>query len=126
MKKIVLLIISALLTLGLFTACSSEKATSNTTNNEQVSSTVKEKDPREIAFNQLNSNDKERIGANLKDSKLSKITLKENMGNINDKAYIGKKVYLIDFPTQSKSVPNNIIVYLSIDNNKLIGYGYVD
>lgn len=126
MKKIVLLIISAFLTLGLFTACSSEKATSNTTNNEQVSSTVKEKDPREIAFNQLNSNDKERIGANWKDSKLSKITLKENMGNIKDKAYIGKEVYLIDFPTQSKSVPNNIIVYLSIDNNKLIGYGYVD
>lgn len=48
------------------------------------------------------------------------------MGNIMDKSYIGKEVYLVDFPTQSKSIPNNMVVYLSIDNNKLLGYGYVD
>ena len=45
------------------------------------------------------------------------------MGIINDKSYIGKEVYLIDFPTKSISVP--IIVYASLDDYKIIGYGYV-
>lgn len=85
-----------------------------------------EQDVREIAYNQLTSKDKERIVGTWKDSKLSKITLKEGMENINDKSYIGKEAYLVDFPTKSKSKPNNMIVYMSIDNHKLIGYGYVD
>jgi len=41
----------------------------------------------------------------LKDGKVSKITLNENMmSQVEDKSYEGKEVYLIDFPTKSKSI----------------------
>lgn len=126
MKKINSLIISLVLSLGLVTACSNTKEANTISNKAPVGTTVKEQNIREEAFNQLISKDKERIDGTWKDSKLSKITLKEGMGNITDKSYIGKEVYLIDFPTQSKSEPNNMIVYLSIDSKKLLGYGYID
>ncbi|MEQ8197632.1 MAG: hypothetical protein ABRQ27_06480 [Clostridiaceae bacterium] len=123
MVSIVVLLV---LSLGFVISCSNNKAASTLTNKEAVNTTNNEQDIREVAYNQLNSQDKEKIAGGWKESKLSKIILKEGMGNILDKTYIGKEVYLIDFPTQSKSLPNNIIVYLSIDNNKLLGYGYVE
>lgn len=116
MRTITLLAISSVLFLVLVTGCSTIKETKNVTNIEQTRTTVKEQDVREAAYNQLTSVDKERIAGTWKDSKLSKITLEENMGNINDKSYIGKEVYLVDFPTKSKSLPNNMIVYLSMDS----------
>lgn len=125
MKNVYLLIISSVLSLGLFTACSSPKELNIITTKEPISTTVKEQDIRELAYNQLNSKDKERIAGTWKYSKLFKIILRENMGNILDKSYIGKEVYLIDFPTND-SVQSNMILYLCIDNNKFIGYGYVD
>ena len=125
MKKIILLIISSVLSLLLFTACSITKEPDTKTNNEPISTTSKEQDIREIAFNQLTVNDKDRISGAWNDSKLSKITLKEGMGNINDKSYIGKEVYLIDFATKDTIMPNNMIVYLTKDSKKLLGYGYV-
>ncbi len=48
------------------------------------------------------------------------------MGNITDKSYMRKEVYLVYFPTKSNSIPNNMIVYLSIDSNKLLGYRFVE
>lgn len=45
---------------------------------------------------------------------------------ISDKTYIGREVYFIDFPTELKRMSNKIVVYLSVDTHKLIGYGYVD
>ena len=42
-----------------------------------------------------------------------------NMGILNDKSYIGEEVYLINFQTKSISVPNNIIVYASLDDYRL-------
>lgn len=125
MKKINLLIISSVLSLGLFTACSSPKEVNIITNKEPISTTVKEQDIREVAYNQLTSKDKERLLETWKDSKLSKITLHESMGRINNSSYIGKEVYLIDFQTKG-GVQSNMVVYLGMDNNKLIGYGYTD
>lgn len=119
MKKIILLIFSSVFLVGLIVACSNPKESIKLT-------TVTEQDVREIAINQLTSENKEIIAGTWQDSKLSKIALNEGMGNVNDKSYIGKEVYLIDFPTKSISIPNNIIVYIGIDNNKLIGYGFVD
>jgi len=126
MKKIILPIISSVLSLWLFTACSSPKEANIITNKEPISKTVKEQDIRELTYNQLTSKDKQRALETWKDSKLSKITLHEGMGKINNISYIGKEVYLIDFPIKSNSMPTNMIVYLSMDNHKLIGYGYVD
>jgi len=87
MRKITLLAISSVLFLVLITGCSTIKETKNVTNIEQTRTTVKEQDVREAAYNQLTSMDKERIAGTWKDSKLSKITLEENTGNINPKSY---------------------------------------
>ena len=125
MKNISLLIISSVLSLGLFTACSSPKEVDIITNKEPISTTVKEQDIREVAYNQLTSKDKEMVLGTWKDSKLCKITLHESMGRINNISYIGKEVYLIDFPAKG-GVQNNLGVYLAMDNNILIGYGYSD
>jgi hypothetical protein len=119
MKKINFFIIVLVFFIGLLSTSSSIKK-------ESVSVIVNEQDIREIAFNQLSSKDKDRVLRSWENSKVSKITLKENMGNINDNSYIGKEVYLIDIPTQSISIPNNMIVYVSMDNHKLLGYGYVE
>lgn len=126
MKNIILPIVSLVISLALITGCSAVKNTNVISNKEQADFTVKEQDIRELAYNQLTSGDKERIARTWKDSKLSKITLREGMGNITDKSYMGKEVYLVDFPTKSNSIPNNMIVYLSIDSNKLLGYGFVE
>lgn len=85
-----------------------------------------EEDIREIAYKQLTVSDKDKIVGSWQDAKSYKITLKEGMGIISDKSYIGKEVYLIDFQIKTKTLPNNMIVYLSIDNYKLLGYGIVD
>lgn len=126
MKNIILPIVSLVISLVLITGCSAVKNTNVISNKEQADFTVKEQDIRELAYNQLTSDDKERIAGTWKDSKLSKITLREGMGNITDKSYMRKEVYLVDFPIKSNSIPNNMIVYLSIDSNKLLGYGFVD
>lgn len=119
MKKIILLIFSSVLLVGLIIACSNPKESI-------ILTTAAEQDVREIALNQMTAEDKEIIEGNWQDSELSKITLNEGMGKVNDKSYIGKEVYVIDFPTNRISFPNNIIVYIGIDNNKLIGYGFVE
>ncbi|MFW2491752.1 hypothetical protein ACN077_24825 [Clostridium chromiireducens] len=85
-----------------------------------------EQDVREIAFNQLDSQVKKSIKGTWQNAKLSKITLADGMGNITDKSYIGKEVYIIKFPTEMQSTANEIIVYIGMDNYKLIGYGLLD
>jgi len=54
------------------------------------------------------------------------MTLTESMGIINDKSYIGKEVYLIDFQTKNMSMPNNMLVYAALDDYKIVGYGLVE
>jgi chitin deacetylase len=75
---------------------------------------------------QLSDKHKSRIDKD-KEVRLSKVLLKEYMGEIKDSNYIGKEVYLLDFTTTEKyQIPNNFIVYASIDKVKIVGYGYVD
>ena len=82
-------------------------------------------DVRQVVWEQLTPEDKERVQGNWQSSKSNKIILTESMGNINDKSYIGKEVYLIDFKTKSISI-SNMIVFASLDNYIIVGYGYVD
>lgn len=127
MKKIILLIISLILLASLLIACSAQNVSNpTTTGGDKNSSSKISTDLRQIAFEQLPSVSKGRIKGTWQDAKLSIITLREDMGIINDKSYIGKEVYIVDFPTESKSKPNNMIFYMSMDNHKLIGTGYVD
>lgn len=125
MKKITIFTVSLVLALGLITGCSTAK-TKVLPDKEPIGVTAKEQDIRETAYNQLSSKDKERIEGTWIDGKLSKDILKEGMGGIIDKSYIGKEVYFLDFPTKSNAKPNNMIVFFSIDNIKFIGYGLVD
>ncbi|WP_419888328.1 hypothetical protein ACN6MT_23635 [Neobacillus niacini] len=122
MKKITLYILSTALLLGLI-ACSNESVQSSK-NEEKI---VKKDDVREIVWNQLSSEQKEWINGTWEDGKFSKITLTENMMiQVDDKSYEGKEVYLIDFPTKSKFIPNNMIVYADVNTFNYIGNGLVD
>lgn len=123
MKKIISSVISLVILLGLFTACTSFQKPGNITGKGKTYSTAKGQDIREIAFNQLTSNDKERLLGTWQDSKIVKKALKEGMANTDDKSYIVKKVYAIEFTTKEKSFPNYIEVLLDIDNYKFIAYG---
>ncbi|WP_400247671.1 hypothetical protein AB3U99_11355 [Niallia sp. JL1B1071] len=89
---------------------------------------VKKKgDAREMVWKQLSVEQKLWINGTWEDGKISKITLTENMmSQIDDKSYEGKEVYLLDFPTKSKSIPNNMIVYADINTFAYIGDGLVD
>ncbi|MDV3425887.1 MAG: hypothetical protein LIR50_01195 [Bacillota bacterium] len=125
MKKIIYIVILSVLFVG-FSTYSSQAKLNSVTKNQSAGKTTKEQDIREIAYNQLTAEDKERTAGTWQNSKFSKISLREGMGNINDKSYVGQEVYLIDFPTKSKSLPNNMIVYIEMHKYKLIGYGYAD
>lgn len=88
-------------------------------------------DIREIAYNQLTPEDKVRISGTWESGTLSTIMfstimLQGCMDTAVAYSFIGKEVYMIDFPTKDISVPNNMIVYLNMINNKLIGFGIVD
>lgn len=126
MKKVILLITSLVLLSSIFIACSSQNVSNSTNIADPTSSSETSTDIRQIAFDQLSSESKGRINGTWRDAKLSNITLSEHIGIINDKSYIGKAVYLVDLPTKSKSMPNNMIFYISKDTHKLIGAGYVD
>ncbi|MED3795162.1 hypothetical protein P4571_22300 [Niallia alba] len=133
MKRIVLFILSSAIVLGLF-ACSNESVQSRNNNGkvvksskEQVEKVVKKGDIREKIWNQLSSEQQEWINGTWEDGKISKITLTENMmSQVDDKTYEGKVVYLLDFPTKSKSSPNNMIAYADINTFDYIGNGLVD
>jgi hypothetical protein len=93
--------------------------------------TVVEKadDVREVIWNQLSSEDKERIAGSWEEAEVSTITLKEHMMDFTEDTltYTGKEVYLINFPTSDKNVsPNNIIVYADIETFDYIGHGFID
>ncbi|HEO8418436.1 hypothetical protein [Niallia sp. FSL W8-0635] len=89
---------------------------------------VKKKgDVREMVWKQLSAEQKEWINGTWEDGEISKITLTENMmSQVDDKSYEGKEVYLLDFPTKSKSIPNNMIIYADINTFAYIGDGLVD
>lgn len=134
MKKLILLIMLSVILLGLI-ACSNqksseEKQTSNTTevskdNNKEINSEGKtNKDVREKVWEQLSKSQKENIRGTWKDAKIQKITLKPGMGNIKKGEYIGKEVYIVDFP-KTQSI-NNLLVYADLSKNEIIGYGYTD
>jgi hypothetical protein len=95
-------------------------------NRPLVKETQTPEDIRQLAYEQLTSESKEEIKGTWRDGNLSTVTLNEQMGIIDDKSYIGKEVYLVDFTTKRKGIPNNVIYYISKDTHKLIGVGFVD
>jgi hypothetical protein len=123
MKKAILIIISTVASISFISFNSQSKASSS---NKQ--SATYEKDVREIVWSQLPSRDKKRIKGTWKDAKVSKIVLTKDMAReVKDKSYIGKEVYLIDFPTIFIGrYPINMVVYADEVTCTLIGRGIVD
>jgi hypothetical protein len=117
MKRIILIILSVFLIIVMF-GCGSP----NQTNMAQT----KELDVREIVYNKLTSSKKEQIKGTWKDSKLSKIVLNGNPGVLYDQSFWGKEVYLVDFTTKKVRIPNNMTVYASTEDYKIIGYGVLE
>lgn len=123
MKKIISFLILCIVSVGLI-GCSEDNQTVNdslqnkeVTNNEII----------EIVYNKLPKELKETINFDLKEIKINKLILNEGIGNITDTSYIGKEVYDIEFTIKNTStLPNNRIVFATLEDYKLIGYGYIE
>jgi len=127
MKKWRILALSLFLLMGLI-ACSNQNEqtshrdvakTENTLENEKDTS---KKDVREVVWDQLSLQQKERITGTWQDGKVSKVTLnKEMMSQVKDQSYEGKEVYMIRFPTDESSEPNIIAFFADINTYTYIG-----
>jgi len=133
-KKIVVAIISlftlfSILLVGLFINSNQNE---NESIKEQATEKAIKKDVREVVWDQLTSEQKGQIKGTWKDGIVSKITMNEDAvlsieGELVTGQFIGgKEVYMIDFPTKSLSVPNNMLVVADIDTFDLIGLAPVD
>jgi calcineurin-like phosphoesterase family protein len=112
MEKFNILILLAVLTFGLM-ACTNQKSNNNSTVN---------KDVREKVWEQLKPSQKELIKGTWSDATITKVTLDNSMGKIEDTSYNGKEVYLIDFQTTKMTTPNDMIIFADMENGKIIGY----
>ena len=127
MKKNILIILSVILliTIGLLYCSNQGKEKIINDNSQSNIEETAQNDPKEVVWRQLPTKQKDRIDGSWQDGKVSKITLNENsmMSPAIDKSYIGKEVYLIEFPTKDI---NGMPIYADINNLNIIGYGLVD
>lgn len=127
MKKNILIIISVIIlaVAGLFYYSNQGKEKIINDNNQSNIEEIYKNDPREVVWRQLPAKQKERIDGDWQDGKVSKITLSENnmMSPAADKSYIGKEIYLVEFPTKDI---NGMPVYADLKTFNIIGYGLVD
>ncbi|UOQ49609.1 hypothetical protein MUN88_05880 [Gracilibacillus caseinilyticus] len=87
----------------------------------------KQTDMREIVWKQLSEEQRQWVNGSWKDAKVSKVTLKSYMVVQSvDPSHFGKEVFVLDFPTKNKSIPNNMIIYADIDTYEYISSGLVD
>ena len=128
MKKAICFLILCIISFS-FGGCLRAKETENNLlSKEQLKKQLTSNEIIEIVYNQLPKEQKEDIDSDLKEAKISKIILRDSMGGgTYFKFYIGKEVYDIEFKRKAKNVqPDNKTVFASIEDYKLIGYGYVD
>ena len=127
MKKIISFLILCVISVGLIGCSKDNKTVDNLLSNKQVEKQVIYNEIAKTVYNQLPKEQKEEINLDYKQIDIDKTILKENMGNISDKSYIEKEVYVINFTIKDKNTkPNNRIVYATLDENKVIGYRYVE
>jgi hypothetical protein len=81
-------------------------------------------DVREAVWDQLTEKEKEHIVGTWKDASVQKITLRESMGRIKDKTFIGREVYIVDYPSEDSPSLGGIGVYADIKSHRIIGFGY--
>lgn len=125
-----LVLLIAFVAIGVFVYANQKYSKSTASDTPATSQQPLHKDVREAVWEQLPGKQQERVV--WKDGKVSKTTLAEG-ATISDgdkivkvDKYAGKEVYVIDFPTDSMAIPNNIIVYADTESFAMIGYGLVD
>ncbi len=112
MKKFMLIILSLVILLTLYSGGSYLNERANI---------------KKIVWEQLDSKTQEFIKGNWRSGSLSKVTLTESMGNVNDESYIGKEVFIISYTTKRDNPTINTIgVFASLEDYKIIGFGNVD
>ncbi len=85
-----------------------------------------DKDLRELAYEQLDKDRKRLVSKDWETGTIGEVILREEMGIIEDMSFIGQRVYLITLPLMTLGMPNELIVFLSMDSYELIGYGYIE
>ena len=128
MKKVWLVVVISILSIALF-ACSNQNRQASE-NDQKVShgqTNVRVNDVREDVWKQLTEEKKEHIVGTGKEASIQQITLREEMGMIKDNSFIGKEVYLVDFPSDEDNLTlGGIGVYADMKTHKIIGFGYSD
>jgi hypothetical protein len=125
-KKFTLIILSSILLPFVLNGCQ-QQASNNTKElnvKEENRNETQSLDVREAVWNQLTKKEKEHIVGIWKDASVQKIALRETMGNIKDKTFIGKEVYLVDFPSNDNPSLGGVGVYADIKTHRVIGFGY--
>lgn len=112
MKKIIIIIFSIIVIFALYSSSSYFKEQSNV---------------KRAAWEQLGPEAKDFIKGSWRSGKVKKVTLSPSMGNISEETYIGKEIYIISFTTKENNPTINTIgIFVSIEDYKVIGTGYVD
>lgn len=83
-------------------------------------------DVREAVWNRLTEEHKMQIQGSWKDATVYQRVLREDMGYNLDKTFIGKEVYIIDYPSNDNPTIGGILVYADVKSHQLIGYGHRD
>jgi hypothetical protein len=84
-------------------------------------------DGREVVWNQLSSEQKVRVNGSWEDASVSKLIFHKNMiDSQKGKAYDGKEVVVMSFPTKDNRMPNNMIIYADKETLDYIGEETVD
>jgi len=81
-------------------------------------------DVRESVWNQLTIENKKHIEGDWKDASMKKIILSDSNGVIKDKKFIGKEVYLVEYPSNDNPTLGEFGVFADTKSHRLIGYGY--
>ena len=128
MKKIALLAFLMFVLLGLFGCSNQNSQLSNNTDPNIAKNQAQDsnkKDVREVIWNRLSAQQKEFIDGTWEDAWVAKVILNQNMMSlVEDKSYVGKEVYIIDFPMKTST--GNMIIYADTTTFKYIGNGLVD
>jgi fructose-specific component phosphotransferase system IIB-like protein len=128
LKKFFSIILTSVLLSFVLCGCQKESSkevvksqvTNSKSNNKQAL------DVREAVWNQLTKKEKVHIVGTWKEASVQKIILRKSMGIINDKKFIGREVFIIDYPSNDNASIGGIVVYADIKSHQLIGYGYRD
>jgi hypothetical protein len=58
------------------------------------------------------------------DASVQKIILRDTMGIIKDKTFIGKEVFIVDYPSNDNPTLGGITAFADIRSHQIIGFGY--